>query len=60
MKARLDAYRPLVYRIGWLKEQNKPAVLESAVAKLYVSESLVSSCMDALQIYAGYGCECER
>lgn len=55
MKVRLDTCRPLVYRIGWLKQQNKPAMLESAVAKLYVSESLVKSCQDALQIYGGYG-----
>jgi alkylation response protein AidB-like acyl-CoA dehydrogenase len=55
MKVRLDTCRPLVYRIGWLKEQNKSAMLESAIAKLYVSESLVSSCMDALQLYGGYG-----
>jgi alkylation response protein AidB-like acyl-CoA dehydrogenase len=55
MKVRLDTCRPLVYRIGWLKERNKPAMLESAVAKLYVSEALVSSCMDAVQIHGGYG-----
>jgi alkylation response protein AidB-like acyl-CoA dehydrogenase len=55
MKVRLDTCRPLVYRIGWLKQQNKPAMLESAVAKLYVSESLIKSCQDALQIYGGYG-----
>lgn len=55
MKVRLDTCRPLVYRIGWLKERNKPAMLESAVAKLYVSESLVKSCTDALQIHGGYG-----
>jgi hypothetical protein len=55
MKVRLDTSRPLVYRIGWLKARKKPAMLESAVAKLYVSESLVDSCLDALQIYGGYG-----
>ena len=55
MKVRLDACRPLVYRIGRLKQQNKPAVLESSIAKLFVSEALVSSCQDALQIYGGYG-----
>ncbi len=55
MKIRLDTCRPLVYRIGWLKERNRPAVLESAIAKLYVSESLVKSCLDAIQIYGGYG-----
>jgi alkylation response protein AidB-like acyl-CoA dehydrogenase len=55
MKVRLDACRPLVYRIGWLKEQGKSAMMEASIAKLFVSESLVSSCMDALQIYGGYG-----
>jgi alkylation response protein AidB-like acyl-CoA dehydrogenase len=55
MKVRLDTCRPLVYRIGWLKERNKPAMLESAVAKLYVAEALVNSCRDAVQIHGGYG-----
>jgi len=55
MKVRLDTCRPLVYRIGWLKQHNKPATLEAAVAKLYVSESLIKSCQDALQIFGGYG-----
>jgi alkylation response protein AidB-like acyl-CoA dehydrogenase len=55
MKVRLDTCRPMVYRIGWLKQNNQPALLEASVAKLYVSESLVKSSMDALQIYGGYG-----
>jgi alkylation response protein AidB-like acyl-CoA dehydrogenase len=55
MKVRLDTCRPLVYKIGWLKERKKPAMLESAVAKLHVSECLVNSCRDALQIHGGYG-----
>lgn len=55
MKVRLDTCRPLVYRIGALKEKGKSAMMEAAVAKLYVSESLVASCQDALQIHGGYG-----
>lgn len=55
MKVRLDTSRPLVYRIGKLMERKKPAMLEAAIAKLYVSEALVNSCRDALQIYGGYG-----
>jgi hypothetical protein len=55
MKVRLDTCRPLVYRIGWLKERGLPAMLEAAVAKLYVSESLISNCRDAIQIFGGYG-----
>ncbi len=55
MRVRLDTCRPLVYRIGWLKEQNKSAMLEASIAKLYVSECYVKSCLDAVQIYGGYG-----
>ncbi|MCL4522491.1 MAG: acyl-CoA dehydrogenase family protein [Acidobacteria bacterium] len=60
MKLRLDTSRPLVYRIGWLKERGRPALLEAAVAKLYVSEALVQTCLDALQIFGGYGYMCEQ
>ena len=55
MKVRLDTCRPLVYRIGWLKDRNRPATLEAAVAKLYVSECFVKSSLDAVQIFGGYG-----
>ncbi|NOT26801.1 MAG: acyl-CoA dehydrogenase [Acidobacteria bacterium] len=55
MRVRLDTSRPMVYRIGELKEQNKTAVLEASIAKLYVSEALVQSALDAVQIYGGYG-----
>lgn len=55
MKVRLDTCRPLVYRIGALKDANRDATTEAAVAKLYVSESFVKSCLDAVQIFGGYG-----
>jgi alkylation response protein AidB-like acyl-CoA dehydrogenase len=55
MKVRLDTCRPLVYRIGRLKERNKSAMMEASIAKLYVSECLIESCRDALQIHGGYG-----
>jgi alkylation response protein AidB-like acyl-CoA dehydrogenase len=55
MKVRLEACRPLVYRIGALKEQNKPTTMESAIAKLFVSESYVQTCLDAIQVFGGYG-----
>ena len=55
MKLRLETCRPLVYRIGRLKEAGKAAVLEAAMAKLYVSECYVKSCLDAVQIFGGYG-----
>jgi hypothetical protein len=55
MKVRLDTCRPLVYRIGALKDSKKDATVEAAVAKLYVSESFVRSSLDAVQIFGGYG-----
>jgi len=55
MKLRLETARPLVYRIGWLKQHGKNAELEAALAKLYVSEAFVQSCLDAVQIHGGYG-----
>jgi hypothetical protein len=55
MKVRLDTCRPLVYRIGRLKDQSKTAMQEAAIAKLYVSECFVKSSLDAIQIFGGYG-----
>jgi alkylation response protein AidB-like acyl-CoA dehydrogenase len=55
MKVRLETSRLLVYRIGWLKQQAKSAVMDAAIAKLYVSETLVQCCQDAIQIHGAYG-----
>jgi alkylation response protein AidB-like acyl-CoA dehydrogenase len=55
MKVRLDTCRPLVYRIGALKDAGKDATMEAAVAKLYVSECYVKSSLDAVQTFGGYG-----
>jgi alkylation response protein AidB-like acyl-CoA dehydrogenase len=55
MKVRLDTCRPLVYRIGRLKDNNQSAKTEAAIAKLYVSDCYVRSSLDAIQIFGGYG-----
>ena len=55
MKVRLDTCRPLVYRIGWLKDQNRDAMQEAAIAKLHVSDCFVRSSLDAIQVFGGYG-----
>jgi alkylation response protein AidB-like acyl-CoA dehydrogenase len=55
MKVRLDTCRPLVYRIGYLKDQKRSAMQEAAIAKLYVSECFVKSSLDAIQTFGGYG-----
>ncbi|MGK4006186.1 acyl-CoA dehydrogenase family protein [Sorangium sp. So ce1036] len=55
MKVRIEACRPLVYRIGQLKDRNQPSFMESAIAKLHVSESYVQSSIDAVRVFGGYG-----
>ena len=55
MRLRLDTARLLLYHLGWLLDQQKPATLDSALTKLYLSESFVQSSLDALQIHGGYG-----
>jgi alkylation response protein AidB-like acyl-CoA dehydrogenase len=55
MKVRLETCRPLVYRIGRLKDEGRPAMQEAAIAKLHVSDCFVKSSLDAIQIFGGYG-----
>jgi len=55
MKVRMEAARLLLYKTAWLKSNDEPATAESAIAKLYLSESWVQSCLDAVQLYGGYG-----
>jgi hypothetical protein len=55
MKVRLETARLMVYKVAWQKTMKKPAPLEAAIAKLYLSEAWIQSCMDAVQIHGGYG-----
>ena len=55
MKLRLDTARLLLYRFGWLLDEGRPATLESALVKLYLSDCHVRSSLDALQVHGGYG-----
>ena len=55
MQVRLELSRLVLYNVAWLKAQGKRAPVESAIAKLFVSESYVENCMEALQIHGAYG-----
>lgn len=55
MKVRLEAARPLVYRIGQLKDAGKDARQEAAVAKLFLSEAFIESGLDAMRTFGSYG-----
>ena len=55
MKLRLETARSLLYKMGWLKQIKKNAIMEAAMVKLHISESWVQTCLDAIQIHGGYG-----
>lgn len=55
MKVRLEAGRLLLYQLGWAMSMGRPTRLESAMVKLYLSEALVQSSLDTIQIHGGYG-----
>jgi alkylation response protein AidB-like acyl-CoA dehydrogenase len=55
MEVRLETGRLLLYKAAWLKSQGRHALREASMAKLYVSEATVQTCLDAIQIHGGYG-----
>jgi alkylation response protein AidB-like acyl-CoA dehydrogenase len=55
MDIRLETSRLVLYKAAWLKKQGKHPLREAAIAKTYVSEACVQSCLDAIQIHGGYG-----
>ena len=55
MKIRLEASRLLVRRAAAMLDRSKMVALDAAVAKVFVSEALVQTSLDAVQIHGGYG-----
>ena len=55
MKLRLETARLLLYQVAWLKERKQPAMMESAMLKLHLSESFLASSMDAIRTFGGDG-----
>ena len=55
MKIRYETARLLIYKVAWTMQQEKSADVDAAMAKLYVSESFVKSCLDAIQVHGGAG-----
>ncbi len=57
MKVRLEAARWMLYQAGWARELSGGAAtpMESAMAKLYISEAWVQSSLDAIQLRGAYG-----
>ncbi len=55
MKIRLETARLLLYKVAWMKANGQSAVMEAAIAKLYLSECFVQSGLDAIRTLGGYG-----
>jgi alkylation response protein AidB-like acyl-CoA dehydrogenase len=55
MAVEIAAARHLVYHAAWLKDNDRPFVKESAMAKLYASEVAMRVTNQAIQIHGGYG-----
>jgi alkylation response protein AidB-like acyl-CoA dehydrogenase len=55
MATEIEAARALLYRACWLKDSGKPFSKESAMAKLYCSETMGRIVNQAVQIFGGYG-----
>ncbi|MEF8703767.1 MAG: acyl-CoA dehydrogenase family protein [Candidatus Accumulibacter sp. UW26] len=55
MKVHLEAARLLVYRTASRLTTTRSISLDAAITKLFVSESLVRTALDAVQLHGGYG-----
>ncbi len=55
MRVRIELGELILHKVAWMKSRGKRAPLESAIAKLVVSESYMDSSVDALQVRGGYG-----
>jgi alkylation response protein AidB-like acyl-CoA dehydrogenase len=55
MKVHLEAARLLTYRAAWRLDHARNASLDAAMAKLFVSESLLQAALGTVQIHGGYG-----
>jgi alkylation response protein AidB-like acyl-CoA dehydrogenase len=54
-RVNLELGRLIAYKAAWLKSEGKPAALDAAIAKYFISESCKAACLDAVQIHGGYG-----
>ncbi len=55
MDIRLETGRLALYKAAWMKSQGRHPLREASIAKTYVSEACIKSCLEAIQIHGGYG-----
>ena len=55
MAVKIEASRMFCLKAAWLKDEEKPYSLESAMAKQYCADSAMEITTEAVQIFGGYG-----
>src|ERR1043165_1788807 len=55
MATRIEASRLLIFRAAWLKDNHLPLDKESAMAKVFASETAMWTTTEAVQVHGGYG-----
>jgi hypothetical protein len=55
MKVHLEAARLLTCRAASRLGRTRTVSMDAAIAKLFVSESLVRAALDTVQVFGGYG-----
>ena len=55
MRIKIEMSRLMLYKIACLKDKKRNAYVETSIFKVFVSESYIQVCRDALQTYGAYG-----
>ncbi len=55
MATKIEVTRNLCLKTAWLRDQGKPSSTESAMAKVFASETAMWVTTEAVQIHGGYG-----
>lgn len=55
MKVYMEAARLLIYKAAWKLEKTRDVSLDASIGKLFVSESLIKTALNTVQIFGGYG-----
>jgi alkylation response protein AidB-like acyl-CoA dehydrogenase len=55
MEVNYHCVKNAVYKAAWLKQHDKPHIIESSVAKILCGELSVANALESIQIHGGYG-----
>jgi short-chain 2-methylacyl-CoA dehydrogenase len=55
MKVAVETARLATYRAAWLRDRGRPYKMEAAVAKLYASETAMTTAREGVQVHGAYG-----